>query len=799
MIWVQLGHAFRSLRREPGFAASAIVTLALGIAASTAIFGVFHAVLLAPLPYVDAQRAVAINTQWTDTGRLTPRLSGGDWIDVAAASDVFDAVALYHGGQVGVQLGGRAEWAFSYWVSPGFFRVFEAAPVRGRTFTDQDAEHAAVVSAGFAQRALGGLDRALGQVVRIDQRPYQVIGVMPPGFTVPAKGEVWLAGPVLPENRNRTSFNYYTVAKIKAGVTREAASAHLDALAGQLGAAHVENRHKRFAAVPLRDNGVRNVRSTLVMLLAAVGLVLLIACGNVAHLMLARAATRSREFAVRAALGASGWRIARQVLVESLSIGLAGGAAGALLAWAGVRAAVSLAPANLPRIGEARVDGSVLGFALAVSLAASVVFGMFPVWQALRTDVQESLKAAAGRGVVGSRGARLRSALVSCEIALSFTLAVGASLLARSMVELNSAALGFRTEGILVAYAHSPADTLAEARQSTRFFERALPEIARLPGVKSAAGAMGLPAGRYGSNGKYAIEGQDFTRQEVAQTLPEAGFRLASPDYFATLGIPLLAGREFTAGDQYDAQFVAIISESLARRSFPSQNPVGRKLIGGLDSDKWMTIVGVVGDVRSDGPTQVPGPELYMPFQQHPFHANELQLAVRTAGPPEATAPALVRKVRELNPDIAVQTTTLSAMVYDSVATPRFRAFLVGVFAGVALLLAMAGVYAVIAYLVAQRTGELGLRMALGCAPAGAVKLVMARAAWLAIAGLAAGVGLCAAGTRLISGMLYGVQATDAGGYAMALAAIGLVTLAAAAVPAWRASRIDPAVALREE
>ncbi|HKA02071.1 MAG TPA: ABC transporter permease, partial [Candidatus Solibacter sp.] len=280
---------------------------------------------------------------------------------------------------------------------------------------------------------------------------------------------------------------------------------------------------------------------------------------------------------------------------------------------------------------------------------------------------------------------------------------------------------------------------------------------------------------------------------------PDAGFRLTSPNYFATLGISLIAGRDFNEGDQYDAPFVAIVSQSVARRSFPNQDPIGRKIICGLDSPKWMTIVGVVADVRADGPAEKPGPELYMPFQQHPFHANELQLVVRTAGEPDALAAPLVRHMRALNPEIAIQTTTLHAMIYDAVAAPRFRAFLVSVFAGVALLLALAGVYGVMAYVVAQRTGELGLRMALGCAPVGVVRLVLARAAWLAVAGLVAGAALCVAVSQWIGALLYGVQATDVMGYVMAAAAIALVTISAASVPALRAARIDPAVTLRQE
>ena len=551
--------------------------------------------------------------------------------------------------------------------------------------------------------------------------------------------------------------------------------------------------------MPVRDNIVRNVRSTVVFLMAAVVLVLLISCTNVAHLLLARAASRTREFAVRSAMGASGGRMVAQMVAESLALGIAAGIAGIALAYAGVRAVVALAPENLPRINEVHVDWRVLAFAVGVSILSSLLFGLAPAWQVLRNDIQAGLRAASGRGVVGGRSARLRNALVACEIALSFTLALGAGLLVRSFIELNSVKLGYRTEGILVAYAHAPASGEGKLQETTRFFDQTLNELRRMPGVLSASAAMGLPAGQYGSNGKYATEGVDFTRVDQIDKMPDAGFRLASKDYFATMGIPLLRGRDFSERDQYDQPFVAIVSEALVKQSFPNQDPIGKKLMCGLDSDKWMTIVGVVGDVRSDGPGRPPGPELYMPFEQHPVMANELQIAVRTAAAPEAMADTVVRKIRSLNPEIALKTTTMRAMVADSVAAPRFRTFLVTAFAGVALLLAMAGVYGVMAYLVAQRTPELGLRMALGSAPSGVVGIVLSRAGLLAAAGLAGGIALAVAGSKLVESLLFGVKPTDAAGYGTAAIAIALVTLAAAAIPAWRASRIDPAVALRQE
>ena len=654
-----------------------------------------------------------------------------------------------------------------------------------------------MVSDRFARRVFGDAAAAIGQVVRIDTRAYEVVGVMPADFAVPEKAEIWVASPAQPENHSRTAYNYFTVGRLAPGVTAVAAEQRMAALADQLARQYPENRNKAFAAVPLRDTLVRNVQSTLFLLMGAVMVVLLISCTNVAHLLLARAAGRTREFAIRTALGAGGARIAGQVLLESLTIGLAGGAVGVVLAYAGVRATVWLAPAGLPRIAGATVNWSVLLFAVGISLIASLLFGFVPAWEAMRNDVQKGLKAASGRGVIGGGKARLRHALVSCEIALSFTLALAAGLLARSMVELNAAPLGFRADGVAVAYAHSPANTMPKMRAATRFFDQALLELGQMPGVISTGAAMGLPAGRYGSNGKYAVDGQDMQRDR--DSLQEAGFRLASQGYFATLGIPLVAGRAFNERDQYDAPFVAIVSSSLARRSFGGQDPLGRQILCGFDSKRWMTIVGVVGDVRSGGRGEAPGPELYMPFQQHPSMANELQLVVRTTGSTEAMAGAVARKIRSLNPEIAIQTTTLETMVSDSVAMPRFRAFLVTTFAVVALLLAMAGVYGVMAYLVSQRTGELGLRMALGCAPGGVVRLVLARALAMAGAGLVAGIGLSFAGARLMTTLLFGVRPGDLGGYAAAALAIVAVTLAAALAPAWRASRIDPAVALRGE
>ena len=402
MVWAHLRHAFRAFGREPGFALFAVLTLALGIGASTAMFSVFNGVLLSPVPFADPARVVSLNTKFTAEGRQISRVTGGDWMDLAAARDTFDAVASYSGGEIGIQLRNRAEWAGTYFVSPDFFRVFDAAPIAGRPLTGADAEKSAVVSAAFARRAFGSVERAKGQVLRIDTRPYEVAGVMPDGFAYPPKAEVWVADKAEPDNRNRTSYNYQAVARLKPGVTVAAASARVESLGAQLAKAFPENKLKTFTAVPVRDNIVRNVRSTVVFLMAAVVLVLLISCTNVAHLLLARAAGRTREFAVRSAMGASGGRMVAQMVAESLALGIAAGIAGIALAYAGVRAVVALAPENLPRINEVHVDWRVLLFAVGVSILSSLLFGLAPAWQVLRNDIQAGLRAASGRGVVGA-------------------------------------------------------------------------------------------------------------------------------------------------------------------------------------------------------------------------------------------------------------------------------------------------------------------------------------------------------------------------------------------------------------
>ena len=800
---LDLRSALRMLRRSPGFAAIAILTLALGIGATTAVFTVVNGVVLPSLRYPQAERIVAVTTRFTDEGRAIWRVTGGDLEDLRADTDSFEAFSSYHGGEMGVQVAHAAEFVPAYLVDPDWFRVFSIEPVAGRTFVGGDAGGAAVVGLGFAERHFGSAASALGQKVGSDGNWFEIVGVMPRAFDFPDRAQVWAAISPVPDNRNRSSYNYRAVAKLKAGVTLAAANARLQVLGSRLAAAFPEdNRDKAFVLRPVQDQLATSVRPTLLMLLGAVGLVLLIACANVANLMLARAAGRSRELAVRATLGAGRRELIAQLLAESGALALAAAVLGIGLAAWGTRAMLALGARFVPPplLGGIALDGRVLAFALAVSLVTTLLVGIAPAWQATRVDLNDALKQGGTRGLLGSSRSRLRGALVIGQIALSLMLAIGAGLLFRTLLALDGAELGYRTEGRLVVYAHAPARSLPEALQSGQFFDEAFARLRRLPGVLSAAGAMGLPAGQYGSDGYFAVEGKHAFDGDYRK-LPYAGFRLASPGYFSTLGIPLLRGRDFTDADLYGRPQTVIISESLRLLVFPNEDPLGRRVICGLDGEtvKGMTIVGVVGDVRQDSPAAPPGPELYMPLRQHPFMANEAEVVVRTSGDPAAWIPAVRNVLRAMNPEVATKFTTMSELVDDSIAAQRFRAVLAASFAVLALLLALLGMYAVMSYLTLRRTSEFGLRCALGAQRANILTLVLGGAAKLALIGTLAGVLLSIAAGRLLGSMLFGLEATDLATYAAVTAFVLPAVLLAAALPAWRAASIDPTIALRDE
>jgi predicted permease len=799
--------AVRTLRRAPGFTATVVLILAVGAGANTAMFSVINGVVLKPLDYPDAERIVALQNRWTDSGEITPNLAGGDLIDLAARSGTFETVAYLSGGDMGVQVADQAEMVPGARVHPDFFRVFGVTPMAGRLFHRDDALRSAVVSLGFAQRHFGSATGAVGRSLRIGTQPHDIVGVLPASMRFPAETEIWAAAALQPGNRNRSGHNYLAVARLARGVSREAANADVASLAGQLARAFPDsNGRKSFVALPLRDTLVGRVRGTLFVMMAAVALVLLIACANVANLMLARASGRSRELAVRAALGAGRRHIVAQLLVESLVLAFAAGAVGLVFARFGTDALLRVGAryVPLPRLEEVHMDWSVLLFTAAVSVVTAIAFGLVPALQAARVDQAEALGQSGSRGVLGAGSSRIRNGLVVAQITLSFMLAVNAGLLLRSFLALTDVPLGFRTDGVLVAYASAPArgsifdkSGLDDYLQVGRRYDDLFVRLRQIPGVTSAAAAMGLPTGAYSSDGSYAVEGQhtfggDFRR------LPTAGFRLASPGYFRTMGIPLRRGREFDQSDLYDRPFVAVVSESLARQSFGDGDPIGHRVKCGFDSDEWMTIVGVVGDVRQASPASAPGPELYMPLRQHPYAATRVQVVIRTSVEAESLIGAVREAVRATSPEVAVKFTTLRASVADSIAAPRFRMVLVSAFASLALLLAVAGMYAVMSYGTSQRTSEFGLRLALGAKAGDVVRLVVAGAARLIAIGLALGLVMAAATSRVIAAMLFGIRPMDTAAYAgVLLLAVPMIVLAAI-VPAMRAARVDPMIALRE-
>ncbi len=790
--------AFRVLTRQPVFLIVAVVTLALGIGANTAIFSVVKAVVLEPLPYREPGRIVAVQTLWTATNH-TGNVSGGDYPDLVGEGSPFTAATRYNGGELPVESGGQAEFVAAFGTDAGFADVFQLRPVAGRLIAPGEFRTkatVAVVSEDFAVRHFGEANRAVGQVLHSENDALTVVGVLPAGFHFPLKAEVWF--PIRWENTSRTAGNYKVVALLKPGVTAEAARVYLSAVGGRLQRAFPStHKNKSFTATPLKDLVLERSRMTLWLLMGAVGLLLMVACANVANLLLARATARSREMALRAALGAGRLRLVGQLLVESLLLSLAGGALGLGLAFAGVSALLRLAPPNLPRLEEIHVDTAALLFNLAVSLGAAGLFGLWPALRAARVDLHDALKQGGTRGVLGGgREEWVRGALVSAEVALALVLTLGAGLLFRSFLALSAADLGYHTEGRLVLTASIPAKTETQHLQAGATFERIFAALRQLPGVSAAAGVMGLPSGPYGSDGLYAVEGmQDFSSAQFDK-LPHAGFRLTSPGYFAAMGVPLLAGRDFNERDLYEAAPVAIVSATLVREVFEGQSPLGRRIKCGLDRDVWMQVVGVVGDMRNDNPAAPPGPELYMAYRQHPYMANDLHIVVRA----QADVSAAARKtIAQIDPGIPVKAATLEQFYSNAVALPRFRTLLLMAFAGVAAALAAAGVYGVMSYVAVQRQAEMGVRIALGATRGDVVWILVGSGAKLAAIGLTCGLAIALAVGRWMESILYGIRPRDPLAIGGAVLLLSGAALLATLIPALRASRVDPALALRQE
>ncbi|MCX6593515.1 MAG: ABC transporter permease [Acidobacteria bacterium] len=797
---MELKTSLRALGRNPGFAALAIGILAMGIGANTALFGVIHGVLLRPLPYAQPERIVDISTLWTSSGRLGT-VSGPDFLDWRNRSQAFEAMAAYSGGEGSAVVGSTGYYAEISTVTSGFAGVFGVQPAQGRWFSADEERvggpPVAVVSHEFAQRAFEG--RVLGASVSVSSRPATVVGVMPPGFRFPGKTDIWTPHNEPLETASRTAHNWAVVGRLKPGMALTQAQSQITGIAQQLAREYPKDNSRKLAAVTLlQERMVGDTRSTLLMLFGAVGLVMLIACANVANLLLARASARTREMAVRSALGASRWRLIRQTLVECAALAAPAALLGLTFAYGALQALAFVVPPDFPRLDEVRLDPVAVAFTVMLALLSTLIFGLLPAFRSAQVDVNEALKQTGGRGTTR---ARLPGLLVVTEVALATMLTLGAGLLIRSFAGLLNTDLGFRPEKLLLVEARLPYEPEAPgAIRHVRFYQESLQQMAQVPGIASAAGVYGVPGRGRHSNGSYATGGgvPDFSRMDSSR---QALFTVVTPAFFETIGVALLSGRDFSGADSYDAPFTAIVNQSLARQAFPNQNPLGQQILCGLDSPKWMTIVGVVGDTRSRGPASPPMPELYMPAGQHPLPAQWMNLMARTAAAPAGVEQSVRTLLAARDPQMPVKFSSIETVIADNerVSAPRFRTVILGAMAALALVLAVAGVYGLLAYMVSRRTAEFGVRMALGASRSDIVRLILAQGGTLVLAGLALGVAGALAAGRVLRTMVFQVTTTDPLTYAGVVIILGGAAVLASLIPALRASRVDPSVALRSE
>ncbi len=807
-LWQDVRYGVRAMRANPGFTLVAVVALALGVGANTAIFSVVNAVLLRPLQYPNAERVVAIQ-ELSPEGRRV-QSTAANFLDWREQANVFEHMAAILTRTSNLAVGDEAERIDFAMTSAAFFDVFGARPRAGRFFRPEEekAGHAPVVVLSHAlwQRRFGTDASVIGKSVTLDGVAYEVIGVAPEGFSYPDRTEVWVPPfarvPTFSAQQDverSRGFGFLTaVALLKQGETLEHARTEMETITGRLREQYPESNSKRFnRVVTLHEHLVGESSRALLLLLGAVALVLLIACANVANLLLARAAGRQKEMAVRSALGATRLRLARQLLVESVLLALLGGAAGLLLGWWGVDLLKGLLPAEFPRVADIGVDPRVLGFTLLVSCATGLAFGLAPALQFTRPDVQGALKESARGSTGGARAGRLRNLLIVSEVALSLVLLVGAGLLFRSFLSLRAVELGFRPQSVLTFRLSPSGERFREDAQYTNFYRDVAERVAVLPGVESVGFINTLPLVK-GPTAGIQFEGRSPLRRDQR---PSVNYRSVSPDYFRAAGIAVVKGRVPDARDTDAAPLVLAVNQALARRDFPNEDPVGQRISYGIGPDGqpiWKEIVGVVADVRSEEPGREAVPEIYASYLQDPF--GGVSYVVRSTIEPEGIVPGVreaVRAVDRAQPVAEVR--TLEQLVGESVAQPRFNSLVLALFACMALVLAAAGIYGVMSYAVTQRTHEIGIRIALGAQQGDVLRMVVGRGMLLALAGVGLGL-LCAfALTRVMASLLYGVTATDPLTFAGVALLLTLVALLASYLPARRATKVDPMVALRYE
>ncbi len=801
---LDLRYAVRTLRLNPGFATVAILTLALGIGGTTAIFSVLDPVLIRPLPYPEPERLVSVATYFPSIKLET--LVSADFAEFARENHTLANMAAYPhmSNKMKLDADSGPMRVTATGLSAGFFPTLGVQPMLGRAFFEQEsrpeAAKVAIISFGLWRRAFGGDVKVVGRRVRLDEEPYTLVGVMPASFRFPEEEKVDVFTPLPMDaaslEHGKDMRTWRSIGRLKPGVTLAQAQVDLETIF-----ARIRSRYKWFyrndvqlRVVPLHLHQVREVRLGLLILAGAVGFVLLIACANVAHVMLARAAGRAKEIAVRAALGAGRMRLVRQLFTESAAIGVLGGALGALFAFVGLRAAAHLLPADVPHIDQVAVDLRALLFAGLISIASSLLFGLAPVFVALRTNLIETLKLGGNAGRTGTRRPA-RGALLTAEIAFSMVLLAGAGLLMESLWRLENVPLGFRPEHILAASIPLRGETLDSGRRQRAYQHDALERIGRLPGVRVVALADSLPPEGWGGI-------QTFSRED--RPMPEPGhrgdnmiLRAVNKDYFHAMGIPLVQGRGFAEGETREAM-VVIVNQALVRRYFPNEEPLGKRIGGIRPEPQWKTIVGVVADEKNAGLRSDPQPEMYLPLERNHM-VEDAWLVIRVTGEPSAIAGLVQQELHALDPHRPITVQTMPEQMAELLARPRFQTLMMAIFSALALAMAAVGVYGVASWTMAQRTREIGVRMALGATPRDILRLVLRGAVGPLCVGVAAGTAGALAMARYLESLLFGVKPNDALTLATAGGVLAAAALIATYIPARRAAQTNPAVTLRSE
>jgi len=805
-----LKYGIRMLVKNPGFTAIAIIALALGIGPTTAIFSVVNAVLLKPLPFVEPSRLLMVYETNLQRGFNRGTMSYPNFADVRDQNQVFEKMSSYHSGDFILTGRGEPLRLQGAVVNADLFPLLGVKASLGRTFLpDEDkpgSVRAVVLSNRLWRNHFNSDPGVVSNSLVLDGKNFTVVGVMPEGFQFPVQNEpveLWstIAGEASgedPMTSHRGAHYMNAIARLKPGVTIERARADLETIAGRLEQQYPDtNSHRGVFIESALESLVTDVRLALLVILGAVGCVLLIACANVANLLLARATSRHKEMAIRAALGASRLRVMRQLLTESILLAILGGSIGLLLALWGTNLLVSIIGNDVPRSAEIGIDGRVLGFTLLVSLLTGVVFGLVPALHSSKTDLTESLKEGGRGSTEGSRRNTMRGALVIIEVAIAVVLLAGAGLLIQSLLRLQHVNPGFNPQNVL-SFSLGLPEVKYSAQKQIDFFNQIVSRIESTPGVQAASAVLPLPLSSDRIRITFETEGRSIPRSE----LPASEYRAVALNYFRTMGIPLLKGRDFDARDSRQSTQVIIVNEDFAQRFFPGDDAIGKHIKPGMsngeDKPAWREIVGIVGSVHHLSLSSEPTPEYYVPHTQMPF--DSMTIVARTEGDPRALISAVQREVRALDSELPVYNIkTLEEYVAASVAQPRFNTLLLAIFAGIALVLTAVGLFGVMSYTVRQRTHEIGIRMALGAAETDVLKMVVRQG--MTLAGIGIGIGLAGAYflTRLMTSMLFGIGATDPLTFVAISVVLAIVALGACFVPARRATRVDPMVALRYE